>query len=94
LQLMGDEEGEHALPEVAGRSKEQLTGLLERCRETGLLTHLRETWYTIHPALPWFLRQLFAWYYLIPTRSVSEGQKRVAGGRALSSGRLVSSSEV
>jgi tetratricopeptide (TPR) repeat protein len=62
LQMMGALK-EHALPELAGRSKEQLTGLLERCRETGLLTHLCSTWYTIHPALPWFLRQLFAKHY-------------------------------
>lgn len=56
-------EGEHALPEVHGRSKEQLTALLHRASETGLLMHLGETWFTIHPALPWFLRQLFARHY-------------------------------
>ena len=56
-------EGEYALPELAGRTKEQLTGLLERAGEVGLLTHLGGTWYGIHPALPWFLRQLFAGHY-------------------------------
>jgi len=40
-----------------------LTGLLDRARETGLLTHLSGTWYNIHPALPWFLRGLFARHY-------------------------------
>jgi tetratricopeptide (TPR) repeat protein len=62
LGFMG-EVGEHALPELRGRSKEHLTGLLERARDTGLLTHLGETWFSIHPALPWFLRQLFARHY-------------------------------
>ncbi|HEX8071034.1 MAG TPA: CHAT domain-containing protein [Pyrinomonadaceae bacterium] len=54
---------EHALPELKDRSKEQLTSLLERATDTGLLTHLGETWFTIHPALPWFLRQLFTRHY-------------------------------
>jgi len=56
-------EGETALPELAGKTKEQLTGLLDRACEVGLLTGLGGTWYTIHPALPWFLRQLFAGHY-------------------------------
>ncbi|MFZ4703235.1 MAG: hypothetical protein ACOYMG_24600, partial [Candidatus Methylumidiphilus sp.] len=43
--------------------KTHLTHLLQRATETGLLTHLGETWYTIHPALPWFLRQVFARHY-------------------------------
>ncbi|HEY1048323.1 MAG TPA: CHAT domain-containing protein, partial [Prosthecobacter sp.] len=55
--------GEHALPEVRGRNKEQITALLHRAGETGLLTHLAGTWFTIHPALPWFLSQLFARHY-------------------------------
>lgn len=62
LQLMGAVE-EHALPELQDRSKEQLTTLLHRASETGLLTHLHGAWFTIHPALPWFLRQLFARHY-------------------------------
>jgi hypothetical protein len=52
--------GEYALPELNGKSKEDLTRLLQRAQDTGLLTHLGATWFTIHPALPWFLRQLFA----------------------------------
>jgi tetratricopeptide (TPR) repeat protein len=55
--------GEHALSELKGDTKEHLTSLLDRARETGLLTHLGGTWYTIHPALPWFLRQIFARHY-------------------------------
>jgi tetratricopeptide (TPR) repeat protein len=55
--------GEPALPELKGRSREELTGLLQRARDIGLLTHLGGVWFTIHPALPWFLRQLFARHY-------------------------------
>jgi len=55
--------GEHALPELKGRSKEHLTGLLERAKDTGLLTQIGQAYFTIHPALPWFLRQLFARHY-------------------------------
>jgi tetratricopeptide (TPR) repeat protein len=61
LAAMG--KGDHALPELQGKTKAHLTGLLERASQTGLLTHLGGTWYNIHPALPWFLRQLFTRYY-------------------------------
>jgi tetratricopeptide (TPR) repeat protein len=61
LDFMGN--GELALPEVKNRSKESLAALLERAKDIGLLTHWQSTWYTIHPALPWFLRQLFARHY-------------------------------
>lgn len=61
LAAMG--KGDHALPELKGQSDAGLTRLLDRARETGLLTHLGGTWYSIHPALPWFLRQLFDRYY-------------------------------
>lgn len=63
LVVMGHKENEYALPELKGKSEEQLTSVLDRARETGLLTHLSGTWYTVHPALPWFLRQLFARHY-------------------------------
>src|ERR1019366_8980687 len=62
LEFMGGV-GDHALPELKGKTKEHLTSLLDRAKDTGLLTHLGGTWYTIHPALPWFLRQLFARHY-------------------------------
>jgi len=55
--------GDHALPELKGKTKADLASVLDRARDTGLLTHLGSTWYTIHPALPWFLRQLFARHY-------------------------------
>ena len=62
LHLMG-EVGEHALPELKGRTKDDLFGLLERAKNIGHLTHLHTIWYSIHPALPWFLRQHFARHY-------------------------------
>jgi tetratricopeptide (TPR) repeat protein len=62
LQFMG-EVGEHALPELQGKTKEHLTSLLERARDTGLLTQIGPAYFTIHPALPWFLRQLFTRHY-------------------------------
>ncbi len=40
-----------------------MADLLNRATETGLLTHLGSTYYAIHPALPWFLGQLFARHY-------------------------------
>jgi tetratricopeptide (TPR) repeat protein len=55
--------GDHALPELKGKTEEDLTGMLDRARDTGLLTHVGGTWYSIHPALPWYLRQLFARHY-------------------------------
>ena len=62
LHLMGNVK-EHALPELEGKTKEHLTGLLERAKETGLLTHIGSTYYSIHPALPWFLKSLYDLYY-------------------------------
>ena len=62
LALMG-KAGDHALPELKGKTKADLTGVLDRARDSGLLTRLGGTWYTIHPALPWFLRHLFARRY-------------------------------
>ncbi len=41
----------------------RLTNILQRATEIGLLTHLGGMWYSIHPALPWFLRQVFARHY-------------------------------
>ncbi len=62
LASMG-EASDHALPELEERTKEHLTSVLDRARDTGLLTYLGGTSYGIHPALPWFLRQLFAQHY-------------------------------
>ncbi|MGO9566439.1 MAG: hypothetical protein ACLP5H_02750 [Desulfomonilaceae bacterium] len=62
LEFMG-KAADPALPEVQGKSKEHLTSILRRASDIGLLTHLVLTWYSIHPALPWFLRKLFAEHY-------------------------------
>ncbi len=58
LEIMG--EGDYALPEVRGKTKEHLTGLLKRASDTGLLTQIGPAYFTIHPALPWFLSKMFA----------------------------------
>jgi len=62
LRTMG-EISNYGLPELRGKTEKYLTNLLNRARDTGLLTHLRAMWYTVHPALPWFLGQLFSRYY-------------------------------
>jgi tetratricopeptide (TPR) repeat protein len=67
LELMGV--GDYALPELQGKSKAQLTALLDRAAEVGLLSPLTHDaarltgYYTIHPALPWYLRQLYDEHY-------------------------------
>lgn len=61
IALMGA--GDHALPELQGKTKEQLRRVLALARDTGLLTQLNTDYWSIHPALPWFLRQLFARHY-------------------------------
>ena len=62
LRIMGDAE-EFALPELKGRNDASLVDVLEPAKDIGLLTPWQPTWYAIHPALPWFLRQLFARHY-------------------------------
>jgi len=62
LWAMG-EVAEYALPDVKGASREHLAGLLERGEDIGLLTEFNPTYFNIHPALPWFLRQLFTRHY-------------------------------
>jgi tetratricopeptide (TPR) repeat protein len=74
LQLMGAV-GDYALPELAGKTKEQIAGLLDRATEVGLLTHLGSTYYTIHPALPWYLRQLFAQHYAAAVPGTAESAR-------------------
>ena len=70
LENMG--KGEYALPELQALAQTDsvlktesvyYSNLLQRATEIGLLTHLGGTWYTIHPALPWFLRQVYARHY-------------------------------
>ena len=55
--------GGYSLPEVQGKTDADFAALLDRAVEVGLLTHLGNAYYTIHPALPWYLRQLFARHY-------------------------------
>lgn len=61
LGLMGN--GEYALSELRDSTDADRTELLKRATDTGLLTPLADTWFMIHPALPWFLHQLFNRYY-------------------------------
>lgn len=61
LLLMG--EGDYTLSGLQSQSAEQLHGLLRRACDIGLLTHIGSDWYGIHPALPWFLRQMFQRHY-------------------------------
>jgi tetratricopeptide (TPR) repeat protein len=56
-------ESDYALPELAGKTFDNLTELLGCAREGGLLTSLGGPLYTVHPALPWYLRQLFTRHY-------------------------------
>lgn len=63
LQAIGEVD-DHALPEVKGKTKEHLTDLLVRAKDIGLLTQIGPAYFTIHPALPWFLRQLFDAHYV------------------------------
>jgi tetratricopeptide (TPR) repeat protein len=62
--------GEYSLPEVQGKTDADFAALLNRATEVGLLSPLITDhrlpftgYYTIHPALPWYLRQLFARHY-------------------------------
>jgi hypothetical protein len=61
LRFMG--ERDHALPEMKGKTKEYLTAVLMSAKEIGLLTQSGRACFQIHPALPWFLRQIFARHY-------------------------------
>jgi tetratricopeptide (TPR) repeat protein len=61
LGLMG--EGEEALPTLEGQRWERLAGLLGRAAEIGIATPLNSVQFGIHPALPWFLRQVFERHY-------------------------------
>jgi len=61
LALMG--QGDHALPALQGQDPDRLAALLRRAADIGLLTPLGGTWFGIHPALPWFLGQVFARCY-------------------------------
>lgn len=59
LALMGHPGNPHHLPDCAGLSEDYWLGLLQRAAEIGLLTEIGGGFFTIHPALPWFLHDLF-----------------------------------
>jgi tetratricopeptide (TPR) repeat protein len=59
LVLMGHPENPGLLPDYAGLGDEYWLGLLRRAAEIGLLTGIGGGFFTIHPALPWFLHDLF-----------------------------------
>lgn len=60
---MGAQEFEDSLPTLHGLTADAAIGLLTRATEIGLLTRRTKTSYAIHPALPWFLNDLFDQYY-------------------------------
>ena len=62
LKAMGSGDNS-VIPELRGKTLDQLTALLQRAKDIGVLTQLGANYFTIHPALPWFLKQLFASYY-------------------------------
>ncbi|HRQ82926.1 MAG TPA: hypothetical protein PKZ97_17580 [Azospirillaceae bacterium] len=59
LMVMGHPENPGLLPDYAGLSVDYWLGLLRRAAEIGLLTEIGAGFFTIHPALPWFLHDLF-----------------------------------
>ena len=70
LRMMGcltDESSEvWHIPAVAGLTRKTGIALLNRVAEVGLLTACGNGHYSIHPALPWFLRQLYEERYHNP----------------------------
>jgi tetratricopeptide (TPR) repeat protein len=59
LAFMGDERTNSPVPELAGVTNKIAAALLRRAADTGLLTAYDDRSFTLHPALPWFLKQLF-----------------------------------
>jgi tetratricopeptide (TPR) repeat protein len=60
---MGASGNPDRVPQLAGLSRRQSIGLLDRAAEIGLLTALGSGYYSIHPALPWYFAALFANVY-------------------------------
>lgn len=59
LMMMGHPKNPQQLTDCAGLSEDYWLGLLRRAAEIGLLTELGGGFFAIHPALPWFLHDLF-----------------------------------
>ena len=63
LAMMGTDERTQ-LPELKGKKIGELLDLFRRAKDVGVLAQIGETnYFAIHPALPWFLRQIFSRYY-------------------------------
>jgi tetratricopeptide (TPR) repeat protein len=64
LRAMGDPKvvKESAVPALVGWSQKDLIGVLDRAANIGLLTRVGDLC-AIHPALPWFLAELFTHHY-------------------------------
>ena len=63
LVVMGKPERPGCLEEVRGIGRDAWTALLDRAAEVGLLRAHNGGYYIVHPALPWFLRELFERHY-------------------------------
>ncbi len=63
LRIMGSEDEDWRLPELAGLTSETAIALLDRAADIGLVTSVGEGYYTIHPALPLHFRELFEEHY-------------------------------
>jgi tetratricopeptide (TPR) repeat protein len=59
LGFMGAIPSPWSLAELRGRTPGELAGLLDRAAEVGLLTADAGGYYAVHPALSWFLRDVF-----------------------------------
>lgn len=78
LRLMGDPEvaGDAAVAAVAGLAFEAGVALLDRAADIGLLTRLVPGYYAIHPALPWFLAELFRRHHGPPDAPAAKAARR------------------
>jgi len=65
------------LEEVRGIGRDAWTACLDRAAEVGLLHAYGGGYYRVHPALPWFLRELFERHYPLGTGDVDSGAHRV-----------------
>ena len=89
LMWMGDPDTDWHIPAIAGITREQSIKLLDRAAEIGLLTAYGGGLYSIHPALPWFLRRLYAEHYGKPNpKSAIENPQSTARAYVEAMGEL------
>ena len=74
LVAMGNPQLPGHLPELTGLTREHGIVLLDRAAEIGLLTAHGGGYYSIHPALPWFLRRMYAEQYGDGGWGIGEGK--------------------